>query len=179
MEEKNCRHCSAPIGSAARVCPQCRSHQGWFSSTRDPRFFLVSMFSWLLAVSLFALLIHHATNEEKKKVDIPPEPTCRGQVVVTESSHTIEKRESITRLYVRVLLQNKFNRDVSDPVVRVDALGKDGELLDTFIRTIYGANIPATSSVWFRVADAIAVDPATIVSVRASVQKADCHGAWR
>jgi hypothetical protein len=137
------------------------------------------MFSWMLAVSVFALLIHYATNEEKKKVEASPEPTCRGQVVVTESSLIVEKRESVTRLYVRVLLQNTFNRDVSDPVVRVDALGKDGELLDTFIRTIYGANIPATSSVWFRVADAIAIDPATIVSVKASVQKADCHGAWR
>jgi hypothetical protein len=69
--------------------------------------------------------------------------------------------------------------DVSEPVIRVDVLGKNDELIDTFVRTVYAANLPATSSAWFRVADILAVDPSAIVSVKASLQRADCHGSWR
>ncbi len=163
----------------ARVCPHCGSHQGWFSSTRDPRFFLVSVLGWSVAVCLVVFFIKYFMDEDKKKLSSPAEPSCRGLVTVSSSKHTVETKDNVDRLFVQVLLENKFKGDVSDPVIRVDVSGKSGELLDTFVRPVYGANLPATSSAWFRVGDLLAIDPATITSVKASVQKVDCHGSWR
>jgi hypothetical protein len=163
----------------ARVCPQCGSHQGWFSSTRDPRFFLVSVLGWLSAVCIVAFVIHHFTDEDRKKSERSLEPTCRGLVVVAKSDYAVQKSENSDKLLVRVLLENKFKGDVSEPVVRVDVLGKNDDLIDTFVRTVYAANLPGMSSAWFRVADILAVDPSAIISVKASLQRADCHGSWR
>ena len=164
---------------AARVCPHCGSHQGWFSSSRDPRFFPVSVLGWLSTVCILAFAIHHFTEEDHKKPERPVEPACRGLVVVAKSDYAVQKSENSDKLLVRVLLENKFKGDVSEPVIRVDVLGKNDELIDTFVRTVYAANLPATSSAWFRVADILAVDPSAIVSVRASLQRADCRGSWR
>jgi hypothetical protein len=137
------------------------------------------MLGWLLVFCLFALFIHYYTADEKKKPEPPSEPACRGQVSAVSSNHAIEKKDNIDRLFVRVLIENKFQKDVSDPVIRIDAFGKNGELVDTFVRTIYGANLPPASSAWFRVSDDLSVDPSIVVSVKASVQRADCHGSWR
>ena len=179
-ESKVCRHCSSLMETAARVCPHCRSHQGWFASTRDPRFFLVSVLGLLSISCVFLFFIHYLTDQDRKRLNPLVESPCRGLVIATTSNHTVEKKDNIDRLFVRVFVENKFKRDVSDPVIRVDVLGRDGEVLDTFVRTIYGANLPGTSSAWFRVADDLAMDPSkTIVSVKASVQRADCRSAWR
>ena len=179
-ETKACRHCSSLIEASARVCPHCRSYQGWFTSTRDPRFFPVAVLGGLLTFCLLLFFVRYlAMAEDRKKPERPAESPCRGLVVAAMSNHTVEKKDSIDRLFVRVFVENKFKGDVSDPVIRVDVLGKDGEPLDTFVRTIYGANLPATSGAWFRVADDLAADPSAIVSVKASVQRADCRSAWR
>jgi len=167
------------MGPSARVCPHCGSHQGWFSSTRDPRFFLVSVLGWSTAVCLVVFFIKYFMDEDKKKISAPAEPSCRGLVTVSSSKHTVETKDNVDRLFAQVLLENRFKGDVSDPVIRVDVFGKSGELIDTFVRSVYGANLPAASSAWFRVADILAIDPTTIDSVKASVQKVDCHGSWR
>jgi hypothetical protein len=132
-----------------------------------------------MAVCLVVLVIRYFVDEDKKKPSSPAEPSCRGLVTVASSKHTVETKDSVDRLFAQVLLENKYKGDVSDPVIRVDVLGKNGEMLDTFVRSVYGANLPAASSAWFRVGDILAIDPAAIGSVKASVQKVDCHGSWR
>ncbi len=141
---------------------------------------MVSVVVGFVTICGFLLVVRYVTKDEPKKSSASAgEPSCKGLVLVSSSKFAVQRHEGADKIFVQVLLENKSTGDVSEPVIRADVFGKNGELIDTFVRTTYGANLPASSSAWFRVADVLAVDPSSVVSVKASVQRADCHGAWR
>jgi len=52
-------------------------------------------------------------------------------------------------------------------------------VIDTFHRTVYGANIAPIKPYWLRVDADLSVPAASIATVRAEVASARCKSAWR
>lgn len=176
LETKACRHCGEAILVVARICKHCQSNQAWFGSPRDARFHLLV----LLIVLPFVFLPLVMLNRSRTKLNraIRDDTSCRGLVVVKERSYQMRTIEGRDRLYVRVQLENRSKVDVSDPVIRIEIANAGASVADTFTRTVYGENIPASQPYWVRVDGEITIDPTTIKDVRASVASADCKPAW-
>ena len=175
-ETKNCRHCGEPILAVARVCKHCRSNQSWYASQRDPRYFL---FILPLVLALVAVpLVIIGLTEKRASLAVAQKESCRGLVVVKSSSFDIRTIEAHDHLFVRVQVENRSTVDVSDPVVRVLVVDANGDVKDTFIRAVYGANIPANQPYLLRVEGDISVERSSIKEVRAQVASAVCKAAW-
>jgi hypothetical protein len=176
-ELKACRHCGEPILPVARVCRHCHSNQGWFSNQRDPRFHL------LIALLLLPLLVvpFMLMRDARAKFNrvVSPDASCRGLVSVKSSSYDTRSIDGRDRLFVRAEVVNTSSTDVSDPAIRVLMIGPEGEVEDTFIRTVYDANIAPQRAYWLRVDGEMTVEPIRVKEIRAEIASADCKPAWK
>jgi hypothetical protein len=177
-ETKDCRHCGEPILAVARVCKHCQSNQSWFSNQRDPRYLWL-----LLPIVLLAVVVPFGVLSLVEKKAMPTaaqnqKDSCRGLVEAKSSSYevrTIEKRE---HMFVLVQVENKSSSNVSNPVIRVEILDANGDVKDTFIRSVYGADIRPNQSYLLRVEGDTIVDGSSVKGVRAEVASAVCKPAW-
>src|SRR5689334_9240437 len=82
-----CRHCRESIQQGARMCPHCRSHQGWIADVRDPRTFvyLAPLLLAIIGVPLYLM----SNVESKVKAFDDSSGSCRDKLHITRSTHTI------------------------------------------------------------------------------------------
>ena len=175
-ETKNCRHCGEPILAVARVCKHCHSNQGWFANQRDPRYLLIILPIVLAFVAVPLVII--SLKEKKASLTVAQKESCRGLVVVKSSSFDVRTIEAHDHLFVRVQVENRSAVDVSDPVIRVLVVDANGDIKDTFVRSVYGANIPANQLYLLRVEGDTSVERSSIKAVRAQVASVVCKPAW-
>jgi hypothetical protein len=173
---KNCRHCGEAILQVARVCKHCRSHQTWAAGQADPRYLALVVLVVLILFSVpFALF---QTVETKLHDRLSPPSSCRGKLTVTAIAYDVEQADGHQHLFVRVQVENQWDADVSDPTLRILVLAPSGEVRDTFIRSIYGANIPPREPYWLRVEGGLTADPTTVKEIRAEITQAKCESTW-
>jgi len=119
-ETKPCRHCGEPILAVARVCRHCKSNQTWSAGQRDPRFQLMVVLVLLPLLAIRSFILRDAESQFERSFS--PESSCRGLVKVTTSQHEVRTTEGHEGLFVRVQLTNGSKSDISDPVIKVEAL---------------------------------------------------------
>jgi hypothetical protein len=177
-ETKTCRHCGEPILAVARVCKHCRSNQGWFSNQRDPRYLWVLLPIVLLAVAVPLGVISVIESKAKRTLVENRNDSCRDLVGVRSSSYEVRTIEKHERMFVLVEVENRSSGNVSNPVIRVEILDATGKVKDTFIRTVYGADIRPNQPYLLRVEGDTVIDGSSIKAVRAVVASAVCKSAW-
>jgi hypothetical protein len=174
-DTKNCRHCGEPILAIARVCKHCLSNQGWYASQRDPRYLLLVVPIVLLFVAVPLVVISFIEKIPDRAIS--QNDTCRGLVTGRSTSYDVRTIDEHDHLFVRVQVENRSKVDISDPVIRVEIVDGNGAVKDTFIRTVYGANIPPSQPYLLRVEGDTTVDRSSIKEVRAQVVGAACRRA--
>jgi hypothetical protein len=112
------------------------------------------------------------------KKAVAQKESCRGLVVAKSSSYDVRTVEAHDHLFVRVQVDNRSTVDVSDPVIRVEIVDRNGDVKDTFIRPVYGANIPPNQPYLLRVEGDTTVDRSSIKEVRAQIASAVCKPTW-
>jgi len=177
-ETKNCRHCGEPIIAVARVCKHCRSNQTWFSNQRDPRYLWVLLPVVLLAVAAPIGVISLVEGKAKRTLLQDQNDSCRGLVAVKSKSYEIRTIDKHERMFVLVEVENKSPGHVSNPAIRVEILDANGEVKDTFIRSVYGADIGPNRPYLLRVEGDTVIDGSLVKSVRVEVTSAVCKSAW-
>jgi hypothetical protein len=137
------------------------------------------MVTMLAIIPLVAAPIFFVSRaKEKLNRTISPDVSCRGQVTINASSYDTREYEGRTRLFVRAEIVNRSSTDISDPAIRVLMIGQSGAVEDTFIKTVYDANIAPQKPYWLRVDGEMTVDPLQVKEVIAEVASADCKPAW-
>jgi hypothetical protein len=107
-----------------------------------------------------------------------PNTSCRTSITAKSIKYELRTVESRAHLYVFVQLVNNSDSDVSDPVIRIEAIDLNGGLKDTFIRTFYGANIEPHRGHTLRVEGDTILDKTPLKEVTARIESAACKSAW-
>lgn len=175
-DTKPCRHCGETILSIARVCRHCHSNQGWFSNQRDPRHLMLALPFVLLVVAIPVGALAWAHSRAAQT--FTTKSSCRGQVSAEVLSYELRPSESRVHLYVLAQIRNDSAGDVSEPAIRIESFDASGNLKDTFVRTIYGANIEPGHPKVFRIDGDSLLDGAQLKKLRAYVESATCRSAW-
>jgi hypothetical protein len=117
-------------------------------------------------------------TERKAGRAIGRQESCRGLVTARAISYDIRTIETHDHLFVRAQVDNRSALDVSDPVIRVEVVDGNGNVKDTFIRPVYGANIPPNQPYLLRVEGDTTVERSSIKEVRAQIASVSCKPAW-
>jgi hypothetical protein len=155
----------------ARICPHCRSSQGWWGSQRDPRFAIGWLaISLLVFVPLAFYLPHHLFSDEQ--------PVVAPVLVVSDVSSRVVATSDGPRLYILGSVRNTSSSDASRVWFRVRVLDGSGKLVDTMLLQDSGLLVPSGKAVSFRVSDSLSVPSADPGHIEVMVERARPTSRW-
>ncbi len=172
METKECRHCKQPIHKDARRCQHCQGMQGWISDQRDPRtLFLV--FGILLVFFAAIYPMTRVISRPLERNDLAP-----SSLSIRNVSYRFGSGADSSHIFVSGEVSNLSDRDAGKTCLRVNLLGRDDRIVDSFVQSMDISIVPAKGTARFRLAAETPTRPEEIRKAEVTAERVRARGSW-
>jgi len=145
METKECRHCKQPIHKDARRCQHCQAMQGWISDQKDPRMYMM-IFVPLLLIMAGTIWMSRTITKPMERHDIE-----KASLTVANVSYRFGTDSKNERIFVYGEVTNASAVEAGQTCLRVNLLGQDNKIIDSFVQSMDSSWISARETKRFRI----------------------------
>ncbi len=172
METKECRHCKQPIHKNARRCQHCQGMQAWISDQKDPRMLAVVFVPLLVILGVVFAMSRTITKPlERNEVD-------RSSLSVTNVTYRFGSPASSHNVFVYDEVSNSSAADAGQTCLRVNLLGQQGKVIDSFVQNMDVTMAPAKRTTRFRIVAETPARPEEIKKAEVTVERSRSRGRW-
>ncbi len=168
METKECRHCKQPIHKDARRCQHCQGMQGWISDQKDPRMLAVVFIPLIIFLGI-ALTMTRTVTKPLERNDLTP---------TSLSIKNVAYRFGAAAIFVSGEATNSSDRDAGKTCLRVNLIGQDNKLIDSFVQSMDISIVPAKGTSRFRLMAETPARPDEIRKAEVVVERVRARGRW-
>ncbi len=172
METKECRHCKQPIHKDARRCQHCQGMQGWISDQRDPRT-LFFVFGILL---VFFAAIYPMTRVISKPLE--KNDLALSSLSIKNVSYRFGSGANSAHIFVSGEASNVSGQDAGKTCLRVNLLGRENQIIDSFVQSMDVSIVPAHGTARFRLSAETPARPEEIKKAEVVAERVRARGRW-
>ncbi len=172
METKECRHCKQPIHKDARRCQHCQGMQSWISDQKDPRMLAMVFIPLIIILAVVLTMTRHIAKLPERS-EISPASLSVANVV-----YRFSNAANSDYIYVYGDLSNSSNLDAAKIYLRVNLLGQQNTLIDTFVQDPDCVTVPAQATKRFRIVAYTPAKPEEIKKADVVVERVRARGKW-